>query len=248
MYQNKFKIIKRLLTLCLLATSIEISVLPIHPKLLAEETISYTLDFTPPNPGTQVGTGTQKPSNTGSRTPGNLRAIIPWTRTDPVLQRPIHEGLTVSSHPIFWLFYKQQADSNTPIIIDWEIRDTQANGEKYYYQNSFSFLPNSSSSNFPVELPQNAPPLLSNNRYQWKITASKDGKIIGETAGYIKKIAISSEAQEKLSNSNLEQKAEIYARLGIWHDLLDTLALLKQEDSNNSNYENAWNNLIDSHL
>ena len=244
-YQNQFNIARRFLTICLLATSIEISFLPIYARVLAEETkISYTLNFTPPNRGRVSGNGTQKPRRTAARNPGNLRAIVPQIGSDPILQRPIYEGLTISSHPVFWLSYEEQTDSNIPIIIHLEIRDTQTNGKKYYYQDSFSFLTNSPSQNLSIKLPQAASPLASNTRYQWKFLASKEGKLVGETVGYIEKVEISSEANNKLLNSNLRQKAEIYAQWGIWHELLETIERLKQENPGDTLYENVWNNLM----
>ncbi len=246
MYKSKLNvIIQRLLTICLLTTSIEISFLTIQNQLLAEskKLFSYTLQFTPPNRGQVSGNGTQKPRRTAARSLGNLQAIVPWTITDP-LNRPIHEGHTISSHPVFWLSYNSQSTLDTPIVIDLEIRDTQNNGQNYYYQDSFSLIDNSQSHNFAIKLPQNAPSLESNTKYKWTFIASKDGKIVGQTIGYIERIEIPSEAIDKLSNSNLMEKAEIYAQWGIWHELLNTINQLKQENPDDSRYDNAWNNLL----
>jgi hypothetical protein len=219
---------------------------PFNGKLLAEqETLpAYTLKFTPPNKGQSSGNGTEKPRRTAARSLGNLQAIVPWTETDPVLQRPIHRGHTATSHPVFWLSYDSKSERGKPIEIYLEIRDINTNGQIYFYQNDFSVIRDSESNTLPIQLPKDAPPLLSGTEYQWKFIASKNGKLIGETVGYIERLNISPEATSQLSNADLITKAEIYARQGIWHELLDTVAQLKQNNPRDSRFQNAWKNLL----
>lgn len=210
---------------------------------------SYTLKFTPPNKGQSAGSGTRKPKRTAARSLGNLQAIVPQVATDPVLQRPIYQGYTTDSHPVFWLRYNSQDRLQEQLGISIEIKDSKSNGQDYLYQDSFSVSDiDSSQAKIPVKLPQDAPPLVTDTEYRWKFVASIDDKIVGEAIGFIEKVDLPTEVIKKLSDANLEQKAEIYAQWGIWHDLLDTLAQLQEEHPQDSRFRNAWNNLLQNHL
>ena len=243
--QSKFFLLTYLLVVMSLIFTLSVS-----DGVVAESKTlpSYTLSFTPPNKGRSAGSGTRNPKRSAARTLGNLQAIVPELANETdYLHRPIHRGYTLNSYPVFWLTYNSQDRSPETIEISIEIRDSHSNGQNYFYQDSLTKIDNTQAE-IAIKLPQNAPPLVTGTEYQWKFIASKDDKILGEANGYIEKVDLPTEAIKKLSDANLEQKAEIYAQWGIWHDLLDTLAQLQEEYPQDSRFKNAWDNLIQEHL
>lgn len=241
-----------------LITILPVMPIPIGDRILAEpKTLhSYTLNFTPPNKGKSPGNGTKKSRRTAPRSLGNLKAIIPQIATDPILQRPIYKGYTAQERPVFWLNYRKsdesiennQEQSKRPSEIYIEIRDSESNGLKYFYQDTISKI-DYSQDNIKLKLPQDAAPLIAGTEYQWTVYAiGNENVILGEANGLIERADLSAETIQIISDASLEEKAEIYAQRGIWHDLLDTLDLLQEKFPQESRFQYAWDNLIKEHL
>lgn len=221
-----------------------------HQKILSQENplISYTLDFTPPNRGTEQGNGTKKEGTTHSRSPsGNLFALVPILRYDNYLQKPVHQAQTSISYPSFWLFYGGELNSEKPVSISMEIRDQETKGKNYFYGEQFLVNPNSNL--WQIKLSKIAPSLLTENTYKWEFIASREGKIIGETVGYINRLQIPEDILEFNQTSNHShdrsiQQLKIYAQYGLWHELLDNLITLQQQKPDNLDFQYALNNLL----
>lgn len=203
--------------------------------------LSYELNFTPPNRGESPGSSERQGQSTGSRSLGSLHALVPVIGSEPTLNRPIHGGETYADHPVFWLSYDEQVSQENPVSVYLEIRDAETNGQTYFYRTEF-FLTQAPGV-FRFQLPVDAPP-LKNATYVWKFQASQNEQLSGEVVGKIERVELPPEVKAQLANADLKGQAEVYAQWGIWYELLDTLAQLRQENPDHPDYVYAWNDLL----
>ena len=61
----------------------------------------------------------------------------------------------------------------------------------------------------------------------------------------MEKVVLESNLQTQLQTANDLEKAVIYAREGIWHDAIATLAQLRQDNPDDTQINNMWSDLLE---
>lgn len=215
---------------------------PAQSRRASVPPIPYSLRS--PDRGSEPGNGNEHNGETIARSLGILQAILPWSEVKGARQQPIHQGYTYSNHPVFWLSFDADADSSLPISVYFTIEDSETGGEVYSYRLPTALKLDRGRGVFRIQLPEDAPPLELGSTYQWRFQAIKDEKILGESFGDIERLKLTLDLTAALSEADLEERAALYAELGIWHELIDDLARLRCENPGDARFTNAWLNLL----
>jgi hypothetical protein len=145
-------------------------------------------------------------------------------------------GLTASEYPTFFVGVTRYAKNGTFILYD------QA-GKKIY---EMSIPLNENLGVFAINLPKTAPGLEIGKYYRWSFTLVYGPTKQGMAEGFISRIEININLQEKLDKSTPLERAALYAQNGIWFDTLSTLAMMRQEEPKNAIFVNEWQELLKS--
>ena len=194
-----------------------------------------TPQFQPPNTGTVSGSGTQKPSQSGSRTfDSDLIALVPASG----------EGITYSPRPTFWLYYAKAVNSQDPLMVRLTIKDKATNGVTYSFRDIFPL--ETSPGFFRISLPVSVSPLKIGTQYNWEfiIFSPEDYQLFGKAEGMILRESSSSELSHQLTQASPREKVILYGENGVWYELVDQLACLVSNHPDNLNILNGWKSLL----
>ncbi|MCT7990094.1 DUF928 domain-containing protein [Laspinema olomoucense] len=186
-------------------------------------------------PGRRIGGGSRGCSVTGDRpTDQALTALVPETTM----------GLTVEAYPTFFWYLPSTSATGVEFVLMDE------KGEKVIYETTFRTK--GEAGIVSLNLPENAslPPLEINANYRWYfsiICNPEDRAADVYVQGWIRRIEASAGLTEQLlaTTSDLE-RAEVYARNGIWHEAISVLAKLRRSNPNNGDIAREWEELITS--
>ncbi len=145
-------------------------------------------------------------------------------------------GLTASEYPTFFVGVTRYAKNGTFILYD------QA-GKPIY---EMSIPLNENLGVFAINLPKTAPGLEIGKYYRWSFSVVYSPTKQGMASGFISRIEIDRNLQEKLDKATPLERAALYAQNGIWFDTLSTLALIRQEEPKNETFVNEWQELLKS--
>lgn len=233
-----------LLTLCsLLLTpvlTVEVLAQSTHrsPIVRTSQTVQFTPDLS------RRGRPTRRQSTAGSRgtcatnSEQQLTALIPE-----------HHGLglTVQSHPTFWVEIPYTADSMASVEF---ILSDQSNHEVYAKEVPLEqFEPGVIS----IQLPKDVEPLQLEQEYSWMVILTCQTQHSGQTIapelyveGSVTRVALTDSLQQALTRSVHDiDKVAAYAKHGIWFDALTDLGTLYRKAPQDSNYSSSWTDLLE---
>lgn len=145
-------------------------------------------------------------------------------------------GLTASEYPTFFVGVTRYAKNGTFTLYD------QA-GTKI---SEMSIPLNENLGVFAINLPKTAPGLEIGKYYRWSFSVVYGPTKQGMAEGFIRRIEINRNLQEKLEKANPLERAALYAQNGIWFDTLSTLSQMRQKEPNNTTLVNEWQELLKS--
>ena len=97
--------------------------------------------------------------------------------------------------------------------------------------------------------PEEAEPLAENKQYHWLVSMVCDSDDPSANAlidGWVERIPVSEELQVELENAKENDLPYIYAREGIWHEALTTLAQLRQQNPDDETILSRWSEFLRS--
>lgn len=190
--------------------------------------------FSPPNRGAPPAT-----AEGGTRGCGNYeegaKALTPLIPEKFL-------ALTVSEHPTFF-WYVPGASEQT---LEFTLLDK--NDEEVIYQTTFAAPVKSGI--VSLQLPsENVEALKTGEMYHWYLVTicdpnDRSGDLFVD--GWIERTEATMELTAALEDAQADEIPSIYARNGIWHEALASLAQLRQENPEDSNLAERWQQLLNS--
>lgn len=185
--------------------------------------------FKPPNDGAPGGR-----KGGGSR-PGCPATDQPITALVPAA----NIGWTTSAHPTFWVYIPYQVTSPHPV--DLVLRDDIG---KQVHKNTFQFTGKPRIISY--KLPEKAPDIEIGKRYSLSVSffcnpVNKSEANIAST--WVKRVALSPELKNKLTDATPKQRIILYAENGLWFDTLTALIELRRQ-SPDASLDTAWADLL----
>ncbi len=192
--------------------------------------INFSLPI-PPSRGIPLGRHTGGGSRGFCQNQQNLMALVPLNN------QPVW-GKTISTHPEF-LFYLPQGS-----VIEFVLQDEQDN---YIHYTNLQ-VSSDSEGIVSIPIPKTAKPLEPNKNYQWTLSVScknNNSDAFLYVKGSIEKADLQAGIKPQLEQADELEKAVIYAREGIWYDLIATLAQLRRDNPNDKQINIMWTELLE---
>lgn len=190
--------------------------------------------FQPPDRGAPPRTADGGARGCGLYKPGEklLTALTPSN----------YLALTVSEHPtLFW--YVPQSPAKT---LEFTLRDAKDAEVIYKTQ-----LPTPNKAGIvSLSLPASAlPPLKVGQMYHWYLamvcdTEDRSGDTVVD--GWMERTELNSNLAEELKNASIGDRPSIYAKAGIWHESLASLAQLRRNAPDDATIRARWEQLLNS--
>ncbi|MEM7555507.1 MAG: DUF928 domain-containing protein [Cyanobacteria bacterium P01_A01_bin.84] len=186
--------------------------------------------FKTPNRGTP-------PATAGGATRGSCaqkaKGLIPLIPKEKL-------GLTLKERPtFFWHISESDAKTAEFLLLDDNddvIYETNLNIPKE--QGIFAFT-----------LPEEAPGLKINKRYNWYLSVSCSSNESDETmtvAGWVERTKPNLAMRMKLNKFEPKYRSKIYTEAGIWHEAIASVAAQRCSSPDDSNIMTNWNKLLTS--
>ncbi|MBE9209990.1 DUF928 domain-containing protein [Nostoc sp. LEGE 06077] len=205
-------------------------------------TVSQQVNFNPPKPpadpppGGRVLGGAKRGSC--PQVQQDLTALVPFTQESPSVTNVW--SLTTSAHPTFWFYVPYSQNVNLPAMF---VLQDQQSKDLYKQPIALPTHPGIMS----ISLPSNTPGLAVNQQYRWFLTVSCDKQEQSPpiyVEGVVKRVNLSREITQKLQTATPLQQFAIYARNGIWHEAITTLAQLRKENPQDQALKTQWQDLL----
>jgi hypothetical protein len=158
-------------------------------------------------------------------------------------------AFTVSEYPTFFWYVPspsaldQSAGENAATVRFVLIDDNQ----NIVYQKKLS-APSSGIMSHKLS-PDEAPALAENKQYRWLVSMvcdSEDPSANPLVDGWVARIPVSKELQAELDLATESDRASIYARAGIWHEALTSLAYLLYQHPDDATILSRWSEFLRS--
>ena len=188
-----------------------------------------------PAPGKRIGGGSRGGCPRANQFLTALVPVIPNTPNDSVL------GLTFTNRPTFWFYLPYSFSSTRPVV--FALKDER---ENIIYQTELSG-PGTRPGVVGFKLPENVQPLEVNKRYKWHFTIYCDREELSDfrsVEGWVERVALDRSFQQELAVATPQQKALLYAREGIWHESVTTLAEQRRQKPNDDTLKQEWDKLM----
>lgn len=190
--------------------------------------------FQPPDRGAPPRTADGGARGCGSYKPGEklLTALTPSN----------YLPLTVAEHPTFFWYVPQSPAQ----ALEFTLRDEK--DEEVIYKTK---LPVPASGGIvSLTLPAGSAPALKEGKmYHWYLAmvCNLDDRT-GDTVvdGWIERTSPSAALAEELKNAQPSSLPSIYAKAGIWHEAIATLAKLRRDNPDDMTVVNRWEELLTS--
>jgi hypothetical protein len=198
-----------------------------------------TFEQPPPDQGAPRGTKPGGERGCPSVAQKPLTALVPVTKEADGTQ--LHWGLTTKERPTFWFYVPYELKSIRSA--KFSLRN-QAKQTVYETPVTLTGAPGVIS----ISLPSTAPPLEINNWYQSylfiDISCEPNAPLEKDSAqGWVKREALAPALKSELDNATTpQQRAMLYAKHGVWYEVVMTLAELSRTDPKDA----EWTKLLQS--
>jgi hypothetical protein len=148
--------------------------------------------------------------------------------------------LTASARPAFFVYVpRNQAQAAQFTLTD--------DDQQPIYQTTFAV--SAQPSVVGLQVPKEVTALQVGSTYHWMLTLQCDpvdrsGDVI--TEGWVQWTELSPTQTSLFDRTTSGDRPTFYARLGIWHDTLSSLALLRLANPNDANLRANWTSLLNS--
>lgn len=185
-------------------------------------------------------TGEDEPASTTGAATRGLTCMA--TNQDLIALKPSGKiGLTLAEHPAVWINLPRNTAKQIALSVFTET------GTVVYADVTFP-VPDTDG---PVALkfPEEEPPLEIGTRYQWIVELECDPNNSSgnpSVSGWVKRIAPDAQIEAELHAAEHPlDKAEVYARHGIWYETLTLVAEERQAHPEDSQVMTAWRSLLE---
>jgi hypothetical protein len=187
-------------------------------------------------PGRRVGGGTRGECSNNA---GRLMALVPENNL----------ALTQEAYPSI-LFYIPQ--TSKPTTMEFVLQDDKQN---LVYEKTFTHNASNSQTgsgeiiNLNLSDSASLPPLVTGKTYHWYLSIictpeNRANDIV--VHGWIQRVAIDSNLAKKLEQASLVERANLYAKAGLWQDALVSLAELRYTQPSDTKLAASWTELLKS--
>jgi Domain of Unknown Function (DUF928) len=147
-------------------------------------------------------------------------------------------ALTTMERPTLWVYLPYTTSSQYPA--DFVVQDEDAN-----LIAKTAIALSEKPGIIPIPLPANTPPLAEGKQYRWffNIYCGKDSPPI-YVEGVVRRVALSPTVSQELATAQPKQRFAIYAKNGIWHEALTTIAELRQKNPQDRTLATQWSELL----
>ncbi|MCG6137795.1 MAG: DUF928 domain-containing protein [Nostoc sp. LLA-1] len=206
--------------------------------------IAQAINFIPPPPpadpppGGRLRGGARR--DTCPAVKPELTALVPSNQEPPSVTNVW--GLATETHPTFWFYMPYTKDVDYPT--EFILQDEDLNP---IYQQAIA-LPDQPGI-ISISLPSNAPPLALETRYRWFLTINCNQQKQSPpiyVEGVIKRIDLNQKITQELQTATPLQQVAIYAKNGIWHEALTTLAKLRRQKPQDATLKTQWRDFLNS--
>lgn len=190
--------------------------------------------FQPPNRGAPPST-----AEGGSR---GCSALKPGEKPLTALTPANHMALTVSEHPTFFWYVPESGASN----LEFTLLDENDQEVLYKTTVNVSKTPGIVSISLPKST---AKPLEVGKQYHWYLTSICDasdrtGDVFID--GWVERIEPTADLKAALESATPDTLPAVYARAGIWHEAIASLAALREQNPSDTTILARWEELLDS--
>ncbi|MEB3337918.1 MAG: DUF928 domain-containing protein, partial [Leptolyngbyaceae bacterium] len=157
------------------------------------------------------------------------------------LTPPNRLGLTTGSRPTFYLHVPQTSAKSAELVIK-DINNQDV------YRTSFP-LDRNTSGIMSVQLPESAPPLEVNQYYRWYfslVCRPSDRLEDVFVSAWVQRIEPDRGLAQALQQTNVRQRASLYAENGVWYDALSSLVQLRRLNPNDPKVTTEWSEFLES--
>jgi hypothetical protein len=209
-----------------LASLLSILTLDWQVRVFAEEVAPQVTT----EPGRRASAGRRDGCVASNKT---LTALIP--------EKPQPVGLTTAANPTFFFYIPNNSVKDANFIL-YDDRDQEI------YSTTIELPKNKSGiMSWQFTPKANSPTLAVGKNYRWRFTmicVPKDHSKDLFVTGLIQRVPLNPELTAKLEKASLEERLNIYAKAGIWHETLATLAELRRQNPENQQLVNDWANML----
>lgn len=148
--------------------------------------------------------------------------------------------LTVEGRPEFFVYIPQSSAQTAEFVLK------DAN-QKNVYRTTFPL--SGKAEIIRIILPQNVSALERGKKYYWYFTVfcnSQNRRSNPFISEWIQRTEIKSPNAVQIEKASLLDRANFYAKNGIWHDALTTLAESRRQNPNDATLVNEWKKLLES--
>ncbi|WNZ44116.1 DUF928 domain-containing protein [Leptolyngbya boryana CZ1] len=150
-------------------------------------------------------------------------------------------GLTISERPTLWFYLPYTGES--PYQAEFVLQDESGNKLDHVTVP----LPKQPGT-IGIKVSDKVPPLQVGKTYRWffKVYCGAKEKTPIYVEGVVERTRLSSVLEKELEETKPDQKVKFYAENGLWYDTLTALGQLRQNNSENKEFRNAWTSLLQS--
>ncbi len=156
-------------------------------------------------------------------------------------------GLTTAAYPRFFWYTPENTAQRTQFSL-YKVDDKSQQRILVYNR---AFKPSSEAGVTSLALPNDGkiPPLGINQTYEWSVSLICD---IQDTSpqsiiivnGWVQRLALSNNLANQLQRLSQRERISVYAKQGLWFDLLSTVAELRACNPSDTKLSDIWVNLL----
>lgn len=145
-----------------------------------------------------------------------------------------NKGLTISSHPTFWLYISPNFSCDK---LGFSLVEKEGKTDTIFYKTQLKLSQDKGLIEFP--LPPDAPPLTIGESYRWIFSCGANARY-----GEIERISFSHSFAHQINHLNQQEKLEILKERDVWYEFLTILVNLRRNFPENQNLKKIWDNLF----